>query len=124
MNGSTVIVFTDGSCSALDTIVNNVSSPEVYRWPGPVAAKSKITKVDTVTDESGDAFLTILVEDDVNETSLFYYKVPSADEEAILVPQVGVVHLKRDNVKLLNSCVVLGISGIAVLSICEYHLIL
>lgn len=119
MDGVTVVVFTDGSCSALDTIVNNVSSPSNYTWTGPITQGLKIVKVDTVSEESGDAFLTLVVEDKEEERSVYYYKVPNAEEEAIMAPQVGVVHLKRDHVKLINSCVVLGNSGLVVLSICE-----
>lgn len=118
MNGTTVIVFTDGSCSALETILNNVQSPSNYSWAGPVPQGSHVVKVDTVSEESGEAFVTLLVDNEDNEQSLFYYKVPSTEEEeAILTPQVSVIHLKRDNVKLLNSCVVLGHGGLVVLSI-------
>lgn len=120
-----MVVFTDGSCSALDTILNNLSRPENYNWVGPVPPGSKIVKVDTIKEESGVAFLTLLTEDDEEQRSLFYFKVHSADgeeEEAILDPLVGVVHLKRDYVKLLNSCVVLGNSGLVVLSICKIPL--
>lgn len=122
VNDVTVVVFTDGSCSALDTIVNNLQSPANYSWPGPVVGHGlKIVKVDTIADgeSSGDAFVTLLVEDK-DLRSVYYYKVPSAEEEAIIAPPVGVVHLKRDHVKLLNSCVVLGNSGLVVLSICTF----
>lgn len=115
----TIVVFTDGSCSALDTIVNNVQHSENYTWSGPVPQGLKIVKVDTASEETGDAFLTLLVENDKNEQSLYYYKVPSADEEAILAPHIGVIHLRRDNVQLLNTCVVQGNSGLVLLSICR-----
>lgn len=120
MDGSTIIVFTDGSCSALDTIISNVKSPSNYTWTGPVTDKTlKIIKVESHTDNSGEVFLTLLVSTDEKETSLFYYKVPSSEEEAILAPTVSVIRLKRDNVKLLNSCVVQASSGLILLSICK-----
>lgn len=120
MDGSTIIVFTDGSCSALDTIISNVKSPSNYTWTGPVTDKAlKIIKVESHTDNSGEVFLTLLVSTDEKETSLFYYKVPSSEEEAILAPTVSVIRLKRDNVKLLNSCVVQASSGLILLSICK-----
>lgn len=120
MDGSTIIVFTDGSCSALDTIISNVKSPSNYKWTGPVTDKAlKIIKVESHTDNSGEVFLTLLVSTDEKETSLFYYKVPSSEEEAILAPTVSVIRLKRDNVKLLNSCVVQASSGLILLSICK-----
>lgn len=120
MDGSTIIVFTDGSCSALDTIISNFKSPSNYTWTGPVTDKTlKIIKVESHTDNSGEVFLTLLVSTDEKETSLFYYKVPSSEEEAILAPTVSVIRLKRDNVKLLNSCVVQASSGLILLSICK-----
>lgn len=120
MDGSTIIVFTDGSCSALDTIISNVKSPSNYTWTGPVTDKTlKIIKVESHTDNSGEVFLTLLVSTDEKETSLFFYKVPSSEEEAILAPTVSVIRLKRDNVKLLNSCVVQASSGLILLSICK-----
>lgn len=121
MNGTTVVVFTDGSCSALDTIVNNVRSPSNYTWTGPVAQKGmKFLKVESHVNELGDAFLTLLVSNDKDETSLFFYKIPNTtEEEAILAPNVSAVRLKRDNAKLLNSCIVQGNAGLVVLSICK-----
>ena len=121
VNGNTVIVFVDGSCSALDTILSNVKNPENYSWDGPVKSGSKIVKVDTMTDEaSGNPFLVLLVEDEKKERCWFYYKVRGGEEEeAIVTPQVGVIHLKRENVELLNTCVALGNNGLCILSICK-----
>lgn len=121
VNGKTLVVFTDGSCSSLESIINNGSNHGSYTWTGPVPTGSTIVNVSTASGES-ETFLTVLVEDAQNGPRLFYYKVTSdeEEEEMISTPHVGVVHLKRDNAKMLKLCVVQCNSGLAVLSICKW----
>lgn len=120
VNGSTIVVFTDGSCAALETVIKNVKNPTNYTWTGPVTEKGqRIVKVESHCVDSGAAFLTLLVTNEENATSLFFYTVPGIDEEAIIAPTVGVIHLKRDNLKLLNSTIVQANSGLILLSMCK-----
>lgn len=120
VEGSTVIVFTDGSCASLQNVLDNIKQPELYNWSGPLSSKEgKIVKVEAYPDGQGETILTIMVTNDKSETSLFYYKIPT-DENAMAAPSTRVIRLTRPNVKYLNSCIVQGNSGLLVLSICKF----
>lgn len=103
--------------------MDNIKHPENYIWKGPLSPKEgKITSVEAHLDGQGSTFLAIMVLNQENEKSLFYYKIPLVEENTVLAPNVGVIRLKRSNSKCLNSCIVQGNSGLMILSICELNL--
>lgn len=100
--------------------MDNIQHPENYVWTGPLSKKEgKVVKVEAHPDGLGSTFLSILVSNEDNEHSLFYYKIPTVEENSVLAPNVGVIRLKRSNMKCLNSCIVQGNSGLMILSICK-----